>query len=107
MTSILAVLLLSADGSVRRRCKRGEAFAFTTPGSRLVYVCGPQLKSLAARSPSRAQAVIIHETLHTLGLGEDPPSPAEHNREGPRPVSVARWVQRSPSRTYRVPRERA
>ena len=29
------------------------------------------------RSPVRAQAIVIHEVLHTLGLGENPPSSTE------------------------------
>ena len=69
--------ILFADGSDRRRCKGDDAYAFTTPGSRVVYVCGRAFKSLAARSPVMAQAIVIHEALHTLGLGENPPSSAE------------------------------
>jgi hypothetical protein len=70
-------LILFADGTGRPRCKAGGAFAFTTPGSRVVYTCGRQFAELADRSPARAQAIVIHEALHTLGLGENPPSSAE------------------------------
>jgi hypothetical protein len=70
-------LILFADGSDRPRCKRSDVMAFATPGSRVVHVCGRRLKSLAERDPARAEAIIIHEALHTLGLGEDPPSSAE------------------------------
>jgi hypothetical protein len=70
-------LILFADGSDRRPCKAGGALAFTTPGSRVVYVCGREFKDLADRSPVRAQAIVIHEALHTLGLGENPPSSSE------------------------------
>jgi hypothetical protein len=69
--------ILFADGSGRRRCHGEEAYAFTTPGSRVVYICGRALKALAARDPVRAQAIVIHEALHTLGLGENPPSSAD------------------------------
>lgn len=69
--------ILFADGSGRQRCKGDEAYAFTTPGSRVVYVCGREFKGLAARNPVRAQAIVIHEALHTLGLGENPPSSSE------------------------------
>ncbi len=70
-------LILFADGTGRPRCKARGVFAFTTPGSRVVYTCGRQFAELADRSPVRAQAIVIHEALHTLGLGEDPPSSAE------------------------------
>jgi hypothetical protein len=69
--------ILFADGSGRRRCNGEEAYAFTTTGSRVVYVCGRAFKALAARDPVKAQAIVIHEALHTLGLGENPPSSAE------------------------------
>jgi hypothetical protein len=65
--------ILFADGSGRRSCKEG-AFAFTTPGSRVVYVCGLAFRNLAERNPMMAQAIVIHEALHTLGLGENPSS---------------------------------
>lgn len=65
--------ILFAQGSDRRRCKGDDAYAFTTPGSRVVYVCGRAFKSLAERDPVMAQAIVIHEALHTLGLGENPP----------------------------------
>ena len=70
-------LILFADGAGRPRCREREVFAFTTPGSRVVHICGRQLKDLADRSPVRAQAIVIHELLHTLGLGENPPSSTE------------------------------
>lgn len=69
--------ILFADGSGRQRCRGNEAYAFTTPGRRVVYVCGRAFKDLAQRSPVRAQAIVIHEALHTLGLGENPPSSSE------------------------------
>jgi hypothetical protein len=68
--------ILFADGSGRSRCTGYEAYAFTT-GSRVVYVWGRAFKALASRDPVKAQAIVIHEALHTLGLGENPPSSAE------------------------------
>jgi hypothetical protein len=70
-------LILFADGSDRRRCKGDNTFAFTSPGSGLVYVCGRAFRELAKRDARGAQALIIHELLHTLGLGENPPSSLE------------------------------
>jgi hypothetical protein len=70
-------LIRFTDGSDRRGCKGDNTFAFTTPGSREVYVCGRAFRELAKRDPPGAQALIIHELLHTLGLGENPPSSLE------------------------------
>ena len=51
-------------------------YAFTT--AREAEWCtsaAAQLKGLASREPrASAQAIVIHEALHTLGLGENPPS---------------------------------
>jgi hypothetical protein len=56
---------------------RGGRLAVTTPGSRVVYVCGARFEREMFRKPAHAQATVIHEILHTLGLGENPPS-SEH-----------------------------
>ena len=55
-----------------RRAKKG--LAVTWPGSRAVYVCTTRFTDMEKRSPVMAQAIVIHEMLHTLGLGENPPS---------------------------------
>ena len=51
-----------------------NTLAFTEPGSRLVHVCGQRFKDRLLRHPLLAVAVVIHEFLHALGLGENPPS---------------------------------
>jgi hypothetical protein len=61
------------DGSRSRRCESTPTYAFTARGSLVVYVCPRHLSHAILREPVRAEAVIIHELLHTLGLGEDPP----------------------------------
>lgn len=53
-----------------------QAYAFTVPGGAVVRVCRP-LPVLARSRPELAQAIVIHEVLHTLGLGENPPSSHE------------------------------
>jgi hypothetical protein len=58
-----------------RRGKKG--LAVTTPGSRAVFVCTNRFTDFAKRSPVEAEAIVIHELLHTLGLGENPPSSDE------------------------------
>jgi hypothetical protein len=62
------------DGSRSRRCESTPTYAFTARGSLVVYVCPRHLSPASLRDAARAEAVIIHELLHTLGLGEDPPA---------------------------------
>jgi hypothetical protein len=61
-----------------RRCK-GWGVAFVVPGSRVIYVCDRRLVS--PPSSARPELVIIHEVLHSLGLEEDPPTPAAIDRQ--------------------------
>lgn len=62
------------DGLVQGSCGGASGtLAFTAPGSRVVFVC-PQFREEQWQRPARAEALIIHETLHTLGLSENPPS---------------------------------
>ena len=68
-------LLLFIDGRATRWCQAGQTLAYTEPGSRVVFVCGRRFHEAWKRSPAFAEAAIIHEALHTLGLGENPPSP--------------------------------
>jgi hypothetical protein len=70
-----ARLVLFYDGSNDDPCRRPRVSAFTTPGSRVVRACST-LGALAASRPVEAEAVVIHELLHTLGLGDDRPSSA-------------------------------
>lgn len=63
------------DGAHERACVWSDAFATTQPGSRVVRLC-PVFKKLKA-DPGRAAAILIHEELHSLGLGENPPSSIE------------------------------
>jgi hypothetical protein len=65
------------DAGEEGPCHAGLLLAFTVPGSRAVYLCGPRFRTRVRQSPGRAAAVLIHEELHSLGLGEDPPSSAE------------------------------
>jgi hypothetical protein len=48
--------------------------AITAPGSRVVFVCGSRFAREMQNNPRYGEATIIHETLHSLGLGENPPS---------------------------------
>lgn len=73
-------LVVFADGSARRTCRRDDVLAVTAPGSRVVYVCGRVFNEAGARQASRTEIAVIHEALHTLGLGENPPDSLEITR---------------------------
>jgi hypothetical protein len=66
------------DGENEACCRSNSAvFAFTQRGSRVVFICGPRFQALFARDSATTEILIIHEVLHTLGLGENPPTSAE------------------------------
>lgn len=69
-------LLYFRDGSDLTSCAK-DAFAMTSRGSRVVWICGRTLEESYTRSPRHATASMIHEVLHTLGLGENPPTSGE------------------------------
>lgn len=65
-----------ADGDETVQCRTDEGVAlFTALGSHVVHVCSKRFVRLAAK-PERAEMLLIHELLHTLGLGERPPTSA-------------------------------
>jgi hypothetical protein len=65
------------DGANARQCAVPGVLAFTAPGSHVIYVCNRWFREAFATNPSNVEAVIIHESLHTLGLGENPPTSHE------------------------------
>lgn len=49
--------------------------AYTTPGSRVIFICGTRLvKPTSTAGSAERDVVVIHELLHSLGLGENPPT---------------------------------
>jgi hypothetical protein len=66
--------ILFRDGSRMPPCQRAATVMFTTPGSKLVFVCERQLQELVRNDRVLVNALVIHELLHTLGLGENPPT---------------------------------
>ncbi len=58
---------------------RGRRLAYTEPGSHVVFVCGSEFSGMYQQNVSRAEVAIVHETLHCLGLGENPPTWQEIN----------------------------
>ncbi len=60
-----------------KACMTNGTVAATEPGSRVVFVCPRSFAEMARSDPDRAEATVIHEMLHSLGLGENPPSSKE------------------------------
>jgi hypothetical protein len=58
----------------------GSRLAVTVSGTRVVYVCGRSFERRWREDPDHTEAMLIHEMLHTLGLGENPPSSEEITR---------------------------
>jgi hypothetical protein len=69
-------LIYFADGSDDGRCGDESVLANTKPGSRHVAVCR-RFGRLYREDRTWAEVVVIHEALHTLGLGENPPTSFE------------------------------
>lgn len=67
-------LIYFMDGSSLRLCQDSHALAITAPGSRVVFVCGRRFVNAGAESSTHTRATVVHEALHSLGLGENPPS---------------------------------
>jgi hypothetical protein len=70
----LARRMWFVDGSGTAACQDSRVLAATAPGSAVVFVCAPQLRKKAFHNPAFVEAALIHEELHSLGLGENPPS---------------------------------
>jgi hypothetical protein len=63
--------------SLDSRCQDDARLAFTYRNQPVVFVCGTRLWQTYRRNPRHVEALVIHEMLHTLGLGENPPSSLE------------------------------
>jgi len=64
------------DGSGEPLCQRGKVMLVTSPNLPRIVVC-PGFARLQRDRPEFAESLVIHELLHTLGLGENPPTSAE------------------------------
>jgi len=66
--------LFYVDADDTFQCRRnGGVAAFTVPGSRVVHVCAKRFGHFVPNT-NNEEIVLIHELLHTLGLGENPPT---------------------------------
>ena len=73
-------LMVIRDGEIPKgsgRCAHPGAGAFTQRGSGVVFVCAG---NFARQGPRLRENALIHEMLHSLGLGENPPSSKEISR---------------------------
>ncbi len=70
-----SVHFLTGDG--RAGCANRRTLAYTPIGSTIVWVCPLALEKIRRPQQGLIANVLVHETLHTLGPGEDPPSPKE------------------------------
>ena len=63
-------------------CRTGSStLAFTSPGARIVHVCGRRFLDAFRNNPTTAEVIVIHEFLPVLGLGENPPSTGAITRQ--------------------------
>jgi hypothetical protein len=66
-------LIPFVDGSSQALCRKTKTALVATPGVRRVFVCRT-FAEVQLRQPGVAESMVIHEILHTLGLGENPPT---------------------------------
>ena len=72
-------LIVFADGHLAG-CNDSENLAITSPASRVVFLC-PRFARL--KSDGYRESILIHEALHSLGLGENPPEQlGDHRKSG-------------------------
>lgn len=63
----------ASDGDACR--DNGNMAAFTTPHGYVVYVCGTRFADMTYwLNGMQGEMIVIHEMLHALGLGENPPT---------------------------------
>jgi hypothetical protein len=64
------------DGSHLPLCQAGRSQLLTNQGAPRVFVCKPFVATIQKQRVV-AEVYVIHEMLHTLGLGENPPTSQE------------------------------
>jgi hypothetical protein len=67
-------LLLFYDAAGSGRCTNPYVLAMTATGSRVIFVCAEQFANKRRTHQRQTEIALIHEALHSLGLGENPPS---------------------------------
>jgi len=72
--------IVFSDGRGLKACSNKASLAVTEPGSRVVFICPTAFVEAAWGNPEETEATLIHEMLHSLGLGENPPSSRDITR---------------------------
>jgi hypothetical protein len=62
------------DDSAAPQCRAGTTVAFTQTGSPFIRLCGLQFRDRLLQNRTTTEIILIHEFLHALGLGENPPT---------------------------------
>jgi hypothetical protein len=70
-------ILRFANGERLSPCQSSGVLAATTPLSHVIFLCGVRFFETERHDPEFAAALVIHEMLHSLGLGENPPASNE------------------------------
>jgi hypothetical protein len=65
------------DGDRMVQCRWRNTWAWVAVGTDAVFVCRSRFVNLATKNEKLAMNILVHEALHTLGLGENPPSSEE------------------------------
>lgn len=66
------------DGADTPQCRQNPHMAaFTVAGHQVVRICSARFGRSFEHKTVAAEMIIIHEMLHTLGLGENPPTSQE------------------------------
>jgi hypothetical protein len=65
--------LYFVEGDDTIQCTSQIVAAFTAPGSQVIHVCGGRFLQFAVKTKG-GEILLIHELLHALGLGENPPT---------------------------------
>jgi hypothetical protein len=96
-------LIPFVDGSSQALCRQGrtKTALVASPGVRRVFVC-PSLADVQLRQPGIAESMVLHESLHTLGLGGAPQPGAPTSIEITQRVE-ARCRQGLPARPSAMP----
>jgi hypothetical protein len=69
--------LYFVDGDDTAQCRGSDTVvAFTASRSHVIHVCGERFAHFALNTKP-GEILLIHELLHALGLGENPPSSAQ------------------------------
>lgn len=69
------------NGSQHPTCRNPNIFFVTVVGGDTIYVCPRQFSEYATEQPMKAAGLVLHEQLHSLGLGENPPTSQDISRQ--------------------------